>query len=196
MSQEVEERHFACLNAVVRRTVLENVPCHFQSLVCRYAAKQAGLLAVALARAAAAGEKNTNGIAVIRPPGHHIEANQCLGFGLFNNIAVAARMAQRAVPGTRVMIVDWDIHHGNGTQDIFHDDPSVLFVSIHGYLGGKFFPKGEAGSPSKVGSGAGEGFNLNVGWDQLGREDCDYLAAFNEVSGCDQHFGRPVENTE
>jgi len=144
--------------------------------VARFAAKTGADLVTAVLRGEA-----QNGIAVLRPPGHHVESNRCIGFGLLNNIAIAARIAQRDFPGTRVMIVDWDIHHGNGTQDIFLDDNSVLFFSVHGHLNGKYFPKGDAGSPASVGVGAGAGFNVNVGWDKLGREDCDYLAVFNQV---------------
>ena len=71
------------------------------------------------------------GVSVHRPPGHHAEAERAMGFCLFNNIAVAARHAIDAQGLERVMIVDWDVHHGNGTNDIFHEEPRVLFTSIH-----------------------------------------------------------------
>lgn len=74
----------------------------------------------------------SRGAAIIRPPGHHAESNTAMGFCFFNNAAVAARAAQ-AAGAERVMILDWDVHHGNGTQHIFESDPSVLYMSLHRY---------------------------------------------------------------
>ena len=71
------------------------------------------------------------GVSALRPPGHHAEAARAMGFCFFGNAAVAARRATVAHGLSRVMIVDWDVHHGNGTNDIFHADADVLFVSIH-----------------------------------------------------------------
>lgn len=73
-------------------------------------------------------------MAIIRPPGHHAESNMAMGFCFFNNAAVAARAAQKA-GAEKVLIMDWDVHHGNGTQHIFEDDPSVLYMSIHRWDG-------------------------------------------------------------
>jgi histone deacetylase 6 len=85
--------------------------------------------------------KVRNGFAVIRPPGHHADCVRAQGFCLFNNVAVAAQALRRAHPDVkRLLIVDWDVHHGNGTQAIFYDDPSVLYVSIHRYQNGAFYP--------------------------------------------------------
>jgi acetoin utilization deacetylase AcuC-like enzyme len=92
-----------------------------------------------------------------RPPGHHAEPARAMGFCLFNNIAVAARHAREAHGVERVLILDWDVHHGNGTNDIFSEDPSVVFVSIHE---SPLYPG--TGPASDVGSGAGEGFTLNL----------------------------------
>ena len=74
-----------------------------------------------------------NGIALVRPPGHHAEAHVALGFGVLNSVALAARHARTALGARRVLIVDWDIHHGNGIQHAFESDPSVLYFSVHRY---------------------------------------------------------------
>ena len=97
------------------------------------------------------------GFSIHRPPGHHAEAAQAMGFCLFNSIAVAARHALDAHGLERVMIVDWDVHHGNGTNDIFHEEPRVLFCSVHQ---SPLYPG--TGPAGDVGSGAGRGFTVNV----------------------------------
>ncbi|HEV3001344.1 MAG TPA: histone deacetylase, partial [Solirubrobacteraceae bacterium] len=94
---------------------------------------------------------------VHRPPGHHAEAARAMGFCLFNNVAVAARRALSEFGVGRVLILDWDVHHGNGTNDVFHDTDEVLFVSIHE---SPLYPG--TGPASDVGSGAGEGYTVNV----------------------------------
>jgi acetoin utilization deacetylase AcuC-like enzyme len=101
-----------------------------------------------------------NGIALIRPPGHHAEYNRVSGFCLFNNVAAAARHAQEKYNLKRVMILDYDVHHGNGTQDIFYDDDSVLFISTHLFIPRFFYPG--SGSLQEVGTGKGQGYTLNV----------------------------------
>ena len=99
-----------------------------------------------------------NAFAAVRPPGHHAMPGGAKGFCLFGNAAIAARYAQEKHGVERVMIVDWDVHHGDGTQEIFYDDPSVFFFSTHQY---PFYP-GPSGAAANTGAGAGEGFNLNV----------------------------------
>jgi acetoin utilization deacetylase AcuC-like enzyme len=112
--------------------------------------------AVELVRAVLAG-RACNGIALVRPPGHHATRARGTGFCLFNNVAVAA-MAALVEPGvSRVLIVDWDVHHGNGTQDIFYDSPQVLFFSSHQY---PYYPG--SGNLREVGEGAGRGYTVNV----------------------------------
>ncbi|MCP4362047.1 MAG: histone deacetylase [Chloroflexi bacterium] len=101
-----------------------------------------------------------NGFALVRPPGHHAEKNQLSGFCLFNNVAVAARYAQAAYGIKRVLILDFDVHHGNGTQDIFYEDDSVLFMSMHLFIPRLFYPG--TGSLAEIGMGTGEGYTLNV----------------------------------
>ena len=104
-------------------------------------------------------EQVSNGIALVRPPGHHAESDRVSGFCLFNNIAIAARQAQQAHGVKRLVILDFDVHHGNGTQEIFYQDDTVLFISIHLYA--PFFYPG-IGSLTEVGNAQGQGFTLNV----------------------------------
>uniref|UniRef100_A0A8C4E774 Histone deacetylase n=1 Tax=Dicentrarchus labrax TaxID=13489 RepID=A0A8C4E774_DICLA len=123
-----------------------------------------------------------NGFAVVRPPGHHADPSNPMGFCYFNSVAIAAKQLQHKLSVSKILIVDWDVHHGNGTQDVFYSDPSVLYISLHRYDDGNFFPG--SGSPVEVGSGAGEGFNVNVAWTggldpPMG--DAEYLAAFRSV---------------
>ncbi|XP_044036401.1 histone deacetylase 7-like isoform X2 [Siniperca chuatsi] len=123
-----------------------------------------------------------NGFAVVRPPGHHANHSSPLGFCFFNSVAIAAKQLQHKLNVSKILIVDWDVHHGNGTQEAFYNDPSVLYISLHRYDDGNFFPG--SGHPSEVGAGAGEGFNVNVGWTgglnpPIG--DAEYLAAFRAV---------------
>ena len=112
--------------------------------------------AVALVDALLGGEADV-GVSALRPPGHHAEAARAMGFCFFGNVAVAARRATSAHGLSRVLIVDWDVHHGNGTNDIFHADSDVLFVSIHE---SPLYPG--TGPASDVGSGAGEGYTVNL----------------------------------
>jgi acetoin utilization deacetylase AcuC-like enzyme len=114
-------------------------------------------------------------LAMVRPPGHHAERNRAMGFCLFNNIAVAAAHA-RARGLSRVAIVDYDVHHGNGTQGTFYDDPSVLFISSHQY---PYYPG--TGAATETGAGKGAGFTVNLPLD-AGATDADYEVAFETVA--------------
>jgi acetoin utilization deacetylase AcuC-like enzyme len=104
-------------------------------------------------------QRATNAFALVRPPGHHATPVQSMGFCLFNNIAVAARHAIDTFGLERVAIIDFDVHHGNGTQDIFDEDPRVLFCSSHAY-GPAFYPG--TGGAYEHGEGQGHGYTLNV----------------------------------
>jgi acetoin utilization deacetylase AcuC-like enzyme len=130
----------------------------------------AGIDAVELAM----GSKSRAVLAMVRPPGHHAERNRAMGFCLFNNIAVAAAHA-RAKGAARVAIVDYDVHHGNGTQHMFDADPNVLYVSLHQF---PFYPG--TGAAGEIGSGAGKGFTVNLPL-EVGSVDDDYRIAFSEV---------------
>ena len=135
-----------------------------------------------------------NGFAIVRPPGHHAEPGCCMGFSIFNSVAIAAKMAREEYGCKRVLIVDWDVHHGNGTQHMFLEvcqyprrvprcraaqtlsdlsspdcvfvsqDNTVLYFSTHRFDNGDFYPCGTEGCVECVGEGRGEGYNINVPW--------------------------------
>jgi acetoin utilization deacetylase AcuC-like enzyme len=134
---------------------------------------------------------------LVRPPGHHAEDGRCMGFSIFNNVAVAAKYAQVNLGVDRILIVDWDVHHGNGIQDIFENDPNVCFFSVHRWDHGAFYPGfvvegvgSEVGGPSFVGGDKVEtakGKNINLGWFGSGMYGApsmgngDYKAAFDRL---------------
>ncbi|RKU13165.1 histone deacetylase [Candidatus Poribacteria bacterium] len=120
-------------------------------------------------------KKVKNAFALVRPPGHHATPGQSMGFCLFNNIAVTARYLQREHGVGKVAIVDWDVHHGNGTQDIFYEDASVFFFSIHQ---SPLYPG--TGSRYEQGSGKARGTTLNVPMPP-GSGDSEYIAVFEDV---------------
>ncbi|XP_021849863.2 histone deacetylase 15 [Spinacia oleracea] len=119
-----------------------------------------------------------NGFALIRPPGHHAGVHESMGFCLHNNAAVAALAAQVA-GAKKVLIVDWDVHHGNGTQEIFDKNKSVLYISLHRHEGGNFYPG--TGAAHEVGTMGAEGYCVNVPWSCGGVGDNDYIFAFEHV---------------
>ncbi len=114
-------------------------------------------------------------VCFVRPPGHHAEADRAMGFCLFNNIAIAAAYAREHHRLQRVLIVDWDLHHGNGTQHSFYEDPSVLFFSSHQY---PYYPG--SGSFDQAGSGAGLGFTVNAPF-PTGFGDQEYIRVYSEI---------------
>jgi acetoin utilization deacetylase AcuC-like enzyme len=116
-----------------------------------------------------------NAFCLVRPPGHHATAERGMGFCLFNNNAIAARFAIKEMGISRVFILDWDAHHGNGLQDIFYDDDKVLYTSLHQY---PHYPG--TGSTGELGIGAGEGYTVNFPLPARSGEEV-YLAAFDQV---------------
>ena len=115
-----------------------------------------------------------NGFCALRPPGHHAEQARAMGFCLLNNVAIGARYLQRRWGLERVAIVDWDVHHGNGTQAIFYEDPTVLFISLHQH---PLYPG--TGLRQERGQGAGEGYTYNIPLPP-GSGDADYERAVRE----------------
>ena len=118
-----------------------------------------------------------NAFCAVRPPGHHAEYDASMGFCLFNNIAIAARHLLDNYGLSRVLILDWDVHHGNGTQHTFEADPRALFISLHGHPGLVYPGTGYA---HERGTGAGEGFTINVPILPPGREDV-WRRAFDDL---------------
>ena len=117
-----------------------------------------------------------NAYALLRPPGHHAMKNRAMGFCIFGNAAVAAHYARNTFGLERIMIVDWDVHHGNGTQDAFYQDPNVLFVSLHQH---DWYPR-LSGELEQIGSGAGAGYTVNIPL-PAGTGDRGYIAAFEQL---------------
>uniref|UniRef100_A0A673HWJ3 Histone deacetylase domain-containing protein n=1 Tax=Sinocyclocheilus rhinocerous TaxID=307959 RepID=A0A673HWJ3_9TELE len=122
-----------------------------------------------------------NGMALVRPPGHHSQRSAANGFCVFNNVAIAALHATKNYNLKRVLIVDWDIHHGQGVQYCFEEDPSVLYFSWHRYENQTFWPNLPESDYTSVGKGKGCGFNINLPWNKVGMTNSDYLAAFFHV---------------
>ncbi|XP_042328007.1 histone deacetylase 9 [Sceloporus undulatus] len=145
------------------------------------AARMAVGCVIELASKVASGELK-NGFAVVRPPGHHAEESTAMGFCFFNSVAITAKYLRDKLNIGKILIVDLDVHHGNGTQQAFYADPSILYVSLHRYDEGNFFPG--SGAPNEVGSGPGEGYNINIAWTggldpPMG--DVEYLTAYRTV---------------
>lgn len=143
--------------------------CPHSLEAARYAAG-----AAAVAVDAVFGGRAKAAFCVVRPPGHHAGANFGMGFCIFNNAAIAARYAQQKYGAAKVLIVDWDVHHGNGTQEIFYDDPSVFYFSTHLW---PHYPG--SGAASEIGTGRGRGTTLNCPFPRYTRGE-QIIAAFGE----------------
>ncbi|CAA2970710.1 histone deacetylase 15 [Olea europaea subsp. europaea] len=156
--------------------------CYFtpDTYANQYSARAARLAAGLCADLASAiySRSAKNGFALVRPPGHHAGVKQSMGFCLHNNAAIAACAAQVA-GAKKVLIIDWDVHHGNGTQEIFEKNKSVLYISLHRHEGGKFYPG--TGAANQVGTNGAEGYCVNVPWSRGGVGDNDYMFAFQHA---------------
>lgn len=119
-----------------------------------------------------------NAYALTRPPGHHAEADLGMGFCLFNNVAIAAKYARNVLGLERVLVLDWDVHHGNGTESAFYDDPNVLFISLHQE---RLYPANR-GNVEHIGTGEGIGKTINIPL-PAGTGNAGYLHAFHEIIG-------------
>ncbi len=124
---------------------------------------------------AIASKQSSSGFALVRPPGHHALRDRAMGFCLFNTMAVGAEYLKRVYGAKKILIMDWDVHHGNGTQAAFYDDPTVLFISTHQF---PFYPG--SGAVNEIGVGAGEGFTINVPL-PAGCTDAEYLQVFQDI---------------
>ncbi len=162
----------------VRRSCAAGMPCIDSAdvSVCpeSYAVALLAAGGVLAAIDAVATAQARNAFCAVRPPGHHALRDRAMGFCLFNNIAIAARYAQGKHKLGKVLIVDWDVHHGNGTQAAFYDDPTVMYVSVHR---DPFYPG--SGKAAEKGAGAGLSYTLNVPL-PVGSGDAEYRQAFIE----------------
>ncbi|GFQ83953.1 histone deacetylase 6 [Trichonephila clavata] len=122
-----------------------------------------------------------NGLAIVRPPGHHADVQDACGYCFFNNIAIAAKHALEKYNLKRILIVDWDVHHGQATQRMFYNDPRVLYFSIHRYENGEFWPHLRESNFDFVGSYSANGFNINVPLNCTELGNAEYLAIFNNI---------------
>jgi acetoin utilization deacetylase AcuC-like enzyme len=175
--EELTAIHTRGLIEAIRATSLRDwTQLDPDTYACRNSAQAARLAAGGLAELTTRVVRGelANGLALLRPPGHHAEADLAMGFCLFNNVAVAARAAQ-AAGAERVLVVDWDVHHGNGTQHSFWDDPSVLYFSTHQF---PFYPG--TGAVDELGGPHGRGGTVNVPLPP-GMGDAEYLAAFDRI---------------
>lgn len=116
-----------------------------------------------------------NAFCMVRPPGHHARPSQAMGFCMFNNIAIGARYIQKNFKINKILIVDWDVHHGNGTEEVFYKDDTVFYISLHQY---PHYPG--TGSKECTGEGKGKGYNLNIPMRE-GSGDAEYIKAFKEI---------------
>jgi acetoin utilization deacetylase AcuC-like enzyme len=166
--------HLHQLRGSVRHAPLQLDP---DTYLCPRSVEVAELAAgglIDLCTAVVRGEAGS-GLAALRPPGHHAEATRAMGFCLYNNVAVAARAVQAALGVERVMILDWDVHHGNGTQHAFEDDPTVLYASTHQF---PYYPG--TGRFGEIGTGRGTGTTLNVPM-PAGCGDAEYVGVMQRV---------------
>lgn len=180
------EEHIALVDSIKSKDFddLEKLAYDYNSIYFHPAVSDAALLAagctVALMEDVILGNL-VNGAAIVRPPGHHALTHCSMGFCHFNNVAVAAQVAIEKYNLSRVLIVDWDVHYGNGTHKMFEADPRVLFFSLHRYDNGGFWPHDSEANFTAVGVGEGEGYNIHVAWNEGMMGDTEYMLAFDKL---------------
>lgn len=188
ISLAVTPEQAARINALVARSEHEATPAgggaiyQLDTYWCPHTGLAARLALGSTAEAiyAAAAGVVQRALCLVRPPGHHACATASTGFCVYSNVAAAVKGALARDPSLqRVLVVDWDIHHGNGTEAMLWDDPRVLTVSLHRYDGGSFYPN--SGSPLRIGGPAAKGYSVNVGLDGPWYGDADYAAITDAV---------------
>ncbi|KAJ0047892.1 hypothetical protein Pint_16243 [Pistacia integerrima] len=198
-AKEAEDKYILSLHSKNHVNLIRNVSSkqfdlrrnriasNFNSIYLNEGSSEAAYLAagsvIEVADRVAKGELNS-AFAVVRPPGHHAEQDEAMGFCLYNNVAIAASflLNERLELGiNKVLIVDWDVHHGNGTQKMFWKDPRVLVFSVHRHEFGTFYPANNDGFYTMIGEGPGAGYNINVPWENGSCGDADYLAVWDHI---------------
>lgn len=198
-AKEAEEKHIALVHTKPHIDLIKTISskkfnsrrnriaASFNSIYFNEGSSEAASLAagsvVEVAEKVALGELDS-AFAIVRPPGHHAEEGEPMGFCLYNNVAIAASFILDEKPELgikKILIVDWDVHHGNGTQKKFWKDSRVLFFSVHRHEFGTFYPTGDDGSYKMIGEGPGVGYNINVPWENDRCGDADYLAVWDNV---------------
>ncbi|KAI3976691.1 hypothetical protein MKX01_008549 [Papaver californicum] len=198
-AKEAENKHIALVHKKKHIDLIRNVSSQefdsrrskiaskFNSIYLNEGSSKSAYLAagavIEISEKVAKGELDS-AVAIVRPPGHHAEPNEAMGFCLFNNVAIAASYLLNERPELgihKILIVDWDVHHGNGTQKMFYNDPHVLFFSVHRHENGSFYPSGDDGSYTMIGEGLGSGYNINVPWEHARCGDADYFAVWEHV---------------
>ncbi|XAR63799.1 Histone deacetylase [Bertholletia excelsa] len=164
----------------------EGIAAKFNSIYFNEGSSEAACLAAGsvleVTEKVAKGELDS-AFAIVRPPGHHAEEGEPMGFCLYNNVAVATSflLNEKELGVNKILIVDWDVHHGNGTQKMFWKDPRVLFFSVHRHEFGTFYPATNDGSYIMIGEGPGAGYNINVPWENGHCGDADYVAVWDHI---------------
>ncbi|XP_068306322.1 histone deacetylase 5-like [Pyrus communis] len=198
-AKEAEDKHILSVHTKKHVDLIRNVSSKqfnsrrnriaskFNSIYLNEGSSEAAYLAagsaIEVVERVAKGELDS-AMAIIRPPGHHAEQNKAMGFCLYNNVAIAASVLLNEKPElgiNKILIVDWDVHHGNGTQKMFWKDPRVLFFSVHRHEFGSFYPANGDGFYTMIGEGPGAGYNINVPWENGRCGDADYFAVWDHI---------------
>ncbi|RVW85577.1 Histone deacetylase 5 [Vitis vinifera] len=196
-AKEAEDKHILSVHSNNHVNLIKNISSKqfdsrrnriaskFNSIYMNEGSSEAAYLAagsvIEVAERVAKGELSS-AFAIVRPPGHHAEQNEPMGFCLYNNVAIATSFLLNERPDIKkILIVDWDVHHGNGTQKMFWKDPRVLFFSVHRHEFGSFYPANNDGFYAMTGEGPGAGYNINVPWENGRCGDADYLAVWDHI---------------